>query len=88
MSAGWTSPAESSANRASDDFERQLSLVDRVLGLEAQLAELSIVFDLIPSEKLRAEQQINRMRSSLGWRIGKVIAAPAVMARQRLRRDR
>lgn len=88
MSAGWTSPAESSATGASDSFERQLSLVDRVLGLEAQLAELSIVFDLTPSEKLRAEQQIDRMRSSLGWRIGKVIAAPALIMRRRMRRDR
>lgn len=86
MTDGWTTAKESPRTAQSDAYERQLALVDRILGLEAQVAELSIAFDLAPSETLRAEQQIDRMRASLGWRVGRVISAPALVARRRLRR--
>jgi len=88
MTEGWISSQESADSKASDDYERQLGLVDRVLGLEAQVAELSIDFDLTPSEKLRVEQQLDQMRRSLGWRVGRVIAAPVTLARRRYQRGR
>jgi hypothetical protein len=88
MSEGWTSSRESPSTPASDDYERQLGLVDRVLGLEAQLAELSIDSALTPSEQLRVEQQLDQMRRSLGWRIGRIITAPITVARRRFQRDR
>jgi len=82
---GWAgSPREFPKDRTTDDYERQLALVDRVLGLEAQLAEQSVDFVLTPSEQLRAEQQIDRMRSSLGWRVGRIISAPATLIGRRL----
>jgi hypothetical protein len=84
----WSSPAESSSTPATREYERQLSLVDRILGLEARVAELSVEFDLAPEEKLRAEQMIQRMRSSLEWRIGRIVALPALVVRRRLRRVR
>lgn len=85
MTKGWEgSPREVPRSNKSDDFERELALVDRVLGLEAQLAEQSVTFALTPSEQLRAEQQIARMRSSLGWRVGRIVAAPATLLGRRL----
>lgn len=86
MSDGWTTAKESPRTSQSDAYERQLALINRILGLEAQVAELSIAFDLAPSQTLRAEQQIDRMRSSLGWRVGRVISAPVLLAKRRLRR--
>lgn len=77
MTEAWAgSPHESPQSGGSNDRERELALVDRVLGLEAQLAEQSLSFALTPSEQLRAEQQIGRMRTSLEWRVGRVVAAP------------
>lgn len=77
MTEGWTgSSRESLQSRTTEDYERELALVDRVLGLEAQLAEQSVDFGLTPSEQLRAEQQIDRMRASLGWRVGRILSAP------------
>lgn len=63
-------------------IERQLALVDRVLGLEAQVAELSSSSRLTPSEQLRAEKELAMLRSSLTWRLGRVAAAPISAARR------
>lgn len=86
MTEGWASSQESPRSRASDDYERQLGLVDRVLGLEAQVAELSVDFDLTPSEKLRVEQQLDQMRRSLGWRVGRIVTAPMTVITRRFQR--
>lgn len=66
--------------------ERQLALVDRVLGLEAALAEQTVASALTPSEQLIAERQLVRLRGSAAWRIGQVATAPARVARRTLRR--
>lgn len=63
-------------------IERQLALVDRVLGLEAQLAELSSSSQLSPSQQLRAEKELAVLRGSLTWRLGRVAAAPIRAARR------
>lgn len=83
MPEGWISSEESPRSHASDDYERELGLVDRVLGLEAQVAELSVDFDLTPSEKLRVEQQLDRMRRSLAWRVGRIVTAPVTIVLRR-----
>ena len=89
MAEEWAgSPRESPRSRESDDYERELALVDRILGLEAQLAEQSVDFALTPSEQLRVEQQIIRMRSSLAWRFGQIASAPVTAFTHRLGRGR
>ncbi len=88
MSEGWVSSQESPRTQASDDYERRLGLVDRILGLEAQVAEMSVDFDLTPSEKMRAEQRLDEMRRSFGWRVGRVITAPIALGRHLAKRAR
>ncbi|WP_419817087.1 hypothetical protein [Glaciibacter flavus] len=67
-------------------LERQLALVDRVIGLEAEVAQLSVVSSLTPTEQLGAEQQLGRLRTSPAWRIGRVATAPLRIARRVARR--
>jgi hypothetical protein len=62
--------------------ERQLALVDRIIGLEAQVAECGAVTTLTPTEQLRAEQQLQRLRDSPAWRIGRATTLPARLARR------
>jgi hypothetical protein len=66
--------------------ERQLALVDRVIGAEAHAAEVGAVSSLTQTEQLRAEQQLQRMRDSPEWRIGRLATMPARLARRVLRR--
>ena len=66
--------------------ERQLALVDRIVGLEAQLAEASRGATLSPSEQLRAEQQLEKLRNSTTMRVGRAIVLPAGIARRTLKR--
>ncbi|MBW4032811.1 MAG: hypothetical protein HIU88_09120 [Acidobacteria bacterium] len=87
MTDGWSeSSRESPRSRESDDYERELALIDRILGLEAQLAEQSVDFALTPSEQLRVEQQIARMRGSLTWRFGQIAATPLNIVSHRMGR--
>jgi hypothetical protein len=66
--------------------ERQLALVDRIIGLEAQLAELAAVSTLTPAEQLRSEHQLQQVRSSLTWRVGTAALLPARLLRGVARR--
>jgi hypothetical protein len=66
--------------------ERQLALVDRVLGLEAKLAEAAVVTTLTPTEQLRTEQQLATLRASLAWRVGRAATAPMRAGRSVFRR--
>jgi len=66
--------------------ERQLALVDRVLGLEAQLAELTVASSLSAGQQLAAEKELARIRSSAEWRIARALTAPARVARRSLGR--
>jgi hypothetical protein len=66
--------------------ERQLALLDRVLGLEAELAELSLQRTLSPSAQLAAEQELARLRGSAELRIGHALTAPARVARRTIER--
>ena len=67
-------------------FEEQLVLLDRIAGLEAQLAELRREADRTPSEALSAEQLVIQMQSSLAWRLGNALTNPRRVIRRILRR--
>lgn len=60
-----------------DVSARQLALVDRIIGLEAEVARLSIE---------GAIRDIRILHKSRPWQIGRFILAPAVLARRLLRR--
>jgi hypothetical protein len=63
------------------DYERdarQLALVDRIIGLEAQVAHLRSVNT---SQALR--DQLKEVKSSTTWKVGRLVLAPA-LALQRL----
>lgn len=66
--------------------ERQLALVDRILGLEAQLAQASTTATLTPSEQLSVEKQLEQIRSSNAFRVGRIAILPLAMARRMLSR--
>ncbi|QNE45974.1 hypothetical protein F1C58_02965 [Glaciihabitans sp. INWT7] len=58
------------------DYERdarQLALVDRIIGLEAQVAHLRSVNT---SQALR--EQLNEVKSSTTWKAGRLVLAPAL----------
>ena len=50
---------------------RQLALVDRVIGLEAELAHLRSV-----SPSANIEHQIRQVKQSATWKVGRAVLAP------------
>lgn len=86
-SDSWSAPeVESRAAHDHVEAERQLALVDRIIGLEAELAELAIASSLTPSEQLGAERQLIRLRATTAWRIGRLATAPVRIAKRVVRR--
>jgi len=80
---GWKAPeADPAAETRIATIERELALVDRVLGLEAQVAELAIQSSLTPSDQLRVEQQLAQLRRSATWRVGRIVTSPLRVARR------
>lgn len=80
-SGAWSGPqADLPNHRPEPSVERELALVDRVLGLEARVAELSVSSSLHPSEQLLVEQELARLRSSVTWRTGRIVSAPLRVA--------
>jgi hypothetical protein len=77
--------AELPGGRDLASFERELALVDRVLGLQAQLAQLAAQSSLTPDQQLRTEQELALLRGSVTWRAGRVVSAP-LRALQRVAR--
>lgn len=55
---------------------RQLALVDRIIGLEAELANLSATYGL---GKV-ARDQIAMVKKSTTWRVGTLVLSPLVLA--------
>ncbi|MBC7595405.1 MAG: hypothetical protein H7288_15960 [Kineosporiaceae bacterium] len=62
---------------------RQLALVDRIFGLEAQLAEVSVFmnpdrerFDAQERELAGLRQQVQGYRETRTWRVGRAVLAP------------
>lgn len=60
-----------------DVSARQLALLDRIIGLEAEVARLSIEGGI---------RDIRILHKSRPWQIGRLILAPVVLARRVLRR--
>ncbi|PWC04787.1 hypothetical protein DCE94_00020 [Agromyces badenianii] len=60
--------------------QRQLALVDRVIGLEAALAQASAVTSLSPVDHLTVEFELARVKSSRAWRVGRLVVAPMAIA--------
>lgn len=58
---------------------RQLALVDRILGLEAQVARLSILSpdDSGPRGHDFVQRELQTVYSSATWRVGRAVLAPA-----------
>ncbi|TFC01211.1 hypothetical protein [Cryobacterium mannosilyticum] len=85
----WSAPeAEVSGQERLISLERQLALIDRVIGLEAQVAELAIADSLTPSAELAAQRQLALMRQSSAWRMGRLVTAPIRVAQRIVRRGR
>lgn len=68
-------------------LENLLQLSDRIMSLEAELAQVSAVRMLTPTEQLDAEQQLIAMRASLPWRVGRVVTIPLRIVQRMLRRN-
>lgn len=66
--------------------EQELSLVDRVIGLEQQLNERSERQLLSPSEQVAVERRLHAMSTSPEWRIGRLATFPLRVARYVKRR--
>ena len=68
-------------------LENLLQLSDRIMSLESELAQVSAVRVLTPTEQLDAEQQLIAMRASLPWRVGRVVTIPVRIVQRMLRRN-
>ena len=86
-SESWVGPeAELEGVDRVHALENLLQLSDRIMSLEAELAQVSTVRVLTPTEQLDAEQQLIAMRASLPWRVGRVVTIPLRDVRRMLRR--
>lgn len=52
---------------------RQLALVDRIIGLEGELAHLRSV---TPGAEHASQRQVDLMRGSLTWKVGRAVLTP------------
>ena len=78
--------ADLPADRTLETFEWELALVDRIRGLEAQLAQVASTSKLSPDQQLRAEQELALLRGSLTWRAGRAATAPLRVLQKVVRR--
>ena len=76
----WTSASEIDSDNGHEAGLRQLALVDRVIGLEAALAQASAVSSLSPVDHLTVEFELARVKSSRAWRVGRLVVAPVAIA--------
>lgn len=66
----------SETNRQSADIERdlrELALIDRIIGLEAEVARLSIEAGV---------KDIRILQKSRPWRVGRIVLMPVVLVRK------
>ena len=62
---------------------RQLALVDRIIGLEAQIAALKAGMN---SEALT--KQLKEFRSSTTWRVGRIVLSPYIAFNRAIGRNK
>jgi hypothetical protein len=81
----------SGAQDALAQAERQLGLVDRLLGLEAQVAELSVrlghapVSSGIEQDLVRTRTELDAVYRSATWKVGLVVSFPIRAVRKILK---
>ena len=61
--------------------EDRLAFTDRIIGLEEQVHELQATSRLTPSEMAAVEANLARIKSSLTWRVGRVVMLPVRVLR-------
>ncbi|GLI26103.1 hypothetical protein ARHIZOSPH14_03450 [Agromyces rhizosphaerae] len=66
--------------------EERLELVDRIAGLEAQVAELQRTPLLSPTETMALERNVAAMQESTTWRVGRAVMFPVRALRYAKRR--
>ena len=82
----WTDENAPLASRILPEWsEERQALIDRIIGLEAQVDELTGASHSTPSEQLALEQRLIAMQESFEWRLGRAITSPRRVVR-RLRR--
>jgi hypothetical protein len=87
VAEGWSAgDAEIVGSSKHAEGEERLVLIDRIAGLEAQVAELSARFSATPTQQLAVEQQLIRMQHSLAWRLGRALTSPQTVVRRMIRR--
>lgn len=84
---GWA--PESQLNDVESARVRELELVDRIAGLEAELAQVASASVISPSATLAAEVKLHEVTTSTRWYAGRVLELPfrAVQRLRRLRRQ-
>ena len=78
--AAWTSGSEVVPDGDLTSGLRQLALIDRVIGLEAALAQASAISTLAPVDRMSVEFELARVKSSKAWRVGRLVVAPMAFA--------
>ena len=76
----WASTSEVDHGGDLEAARRQLALVDRIIGLEAALAQASATSTLSPVDHLTVEFELARVKSSRAWRVGRLVVAPVAIA--------
>lgn len=71
------------SERDLDAALRQLALVDRIIGLQAEVAHLSMTG---PGAAMEMQREIEAIRSTTTWRAGRIVLSPLIAARWLVRK--
>lgn len=63
------------------EAERELALIDRVIGLETQVDELRRLDRLDPASALVQRESVAALKQTLTWRAGRIVTLPIRVAR-------
>ena len=83
-----TEERHASHDRSEEEIQRdlrELALVDRILGLEAEVARLSILVALPAGPRSGYDRMFSEVWRSRTWRVGRAVLAP-VRALRSIRR--
>jgi len=65
-----------------EQYQRELALVDQILGLRAALAQESVRNSPTRQRVEQLEYEINALRSSSSWRVGRLLLLPVRVVRR------
>ena len=63
------------------EAEHELALIDRVIGLEAQVEELRRLDRLDPASALAQRESVAALKQTITWRAGRIVTLPIRAAR-------